>query len=207
MSLLQPAENKKLNRAFLQGYNGTVLAYGQTGSGKTHTMSGGVGHYGVKERGVTPRVIDHVFAHVAAIGKRLKPGEKIEVSASAVEIYNEEFRDLSKTSKISGQRSGWDSVRTSGQAKELKLQVRCLATQLPCHDRQIRDTYSAERCGRPAQPLVCTVGFGTGTLYLCTCALRLPAPGCQWCRIWQMHRSHCTTTACLWLVCYDAILR
>lgn len=107
----------------MQGYNGTVLAYGQTGSGKTHTMSGGVGHYGVKERGVTPRVIDHVFAHVAAIKKRLKPGEKIEVSASAVEIYNEEFRDLSKTPPMAGQRSGWDSVRSSGQAKELKLQV------------------------------------------------------------------------------------
>lgn len=153
-------------------------------------MSGGVGHYGVKERGVTPRVIDHVFAHVAAIGKRLKPGEKIEVSASAVEIYNEEFRDLSKTSKISGQRSGWDSVRTSGQAKELKLQVCCYATTGRSETR-------IQLGVALAQTLVCTVGFGTGTLYLCMCisVLRLPAPGCQWCRIWQVHRTRCTTTA------------
>lgn len=125
---IRPVQNQSV--CHLQGYNGTVLAYGQTGSGKTHTMSGGVGHYGVKERGVTPRVIDHVFAHVAAIKKRLKPGEKIEVSASAVEIYNEEFRDLSKSPALSGQRSGWDSVRSSGQAKELKLQVQLVNT---CH--------------------------------------------------------------------------
>jgi Kinesin motor domain len=106
----------------VQGYNGTVLAYGQTGSGKTHTMSGGVGHYGVKERGVTPRVIDHVFAHVANIKRRLKPGESIHITACAVEIYNEEFRDLSKTRGREVAGTGWDSGK--GFKHELKLQVR-----------------------------------------------------------------------------------
>jgi hypothetical protein len=109
----------------VQGYNGTVLAYGQTGSGKTHTMSGGVGHYGVKEVGITPRVINHVFAHVEGIKRRLKPGESISVSASAVEIYNEEFRDLSKA-QAAVRINGWDS-RSPGGQKELKLQVRILA--------------------------------------------------------------------------------
>jgi hypothetical protein len=104
----------------LQGYNGTVLAYGQTGSGKTHTMSGGVGHYGVKERGVTPRVIDHVFEHVANIKRRLKPGESIHITASAVEIYNEEFRDLSKMRNKDVALNNWDSGK--GPKQDLKLQ-------------------------------------------------------------------------------------
>lgn len=106
--------------ACVQGYNGTVLAYGQTGSGKTHTMSGGVGHYGVKERGITPRVIDHVFAHVANIKRRLKPGESISISASAVEIYNEEFRDLSKLRGKDVAANGWDHYKAAKQ--DLKLQ-------------------------------------------------------------------------------------
>ena len=104
----------------VQGYNGTVLAYGQTGSGKTHTMSGGVGHYGVKEKGVIPRVIDQVFDHVANITRRLKPGESISISASAVEIYNEEFRDLSKRIAHTGPSNNWDSGK--GGKQDLKLQ-------------------------------------------------------------------------------------
>lgn len=104
----------------MQGYNGTVLAYGQTGSGKTHTMSGGTGHYGVSERGITPRVIDHVFQHVAAIRRRLKPGEDVSISASAVEIYNEEFRDLSKTRGKDVAANHWDTGK--GPKQDLKLQ-------------------------------------------------------------------------------------
>ena len=107
----------------LQGYNGTVLAYGQTGSGKTHTMSGGIGHYGVKEMGITPQVIDHIFRHVESIKHRLKPGESIEIAASAVEIYNDEFHDLSKGGKGGAGKgpTGWDPKMP---AKDLKLQVR-----------------------------------------------------------------------------------
>ena len=77
----RPLNRRAQRRAHMQGYNGTVLAYGQTGSGKTHTMSGGIGHYGVKEKGIIPRVIDHVFEHVATIQRRLKPGESISISA------------------------------------------------------------------------------------------------------------------------------
>jgi len=78
-----------------KGYNATVLAYGQTGSGKTHTMAGGVGSLGVPEEGVTKRVIRHVFGIIDGLSKNFKPGDKIEVSASALELYNEELRDLS----------------------------------------------------------------------------------------------------------------
>jgi hypothetical protein len=112
-----------------QGYNGTVLAYGQTGSGKTHTMSGGIGHYGIKEQGITPRVIDHVFRHVESIKHRLKPGESVEVAASAVEIYNDEFHDLSRGGKAKGAVNGWDQRI---QHKDLKLQV---CRDAPTHRR------------------------------------------------------------------------
>jgi hypothetical protein len=105
----------------MQGYNGTVLAYGQTGSGKTHTMSGGVGHYGVEERGITPLVIDQVFDRVAQIRRRLKPGESVNISANAVEIYNEEFRDLSKTRGKDVAMNNWDTGRSPANKQELKL--------------------------------------------------------------------------------------
>ena len=129
----------------MQGYNGTVLAYGQTGSGKTHTMSGGVGHYGVKERGITPRVIDHVFAHVANIKRRLKPGESIHISASAVEIYNEDFRDLSKTRGKDVASNNWDHKSHKGH--ELKLQV-CCAAHLACmlHQRWCHSDSPTAHC-------------------------------------------------------------
>jgi hypothetical protein len=106
----------------MQGYNGTVLAYGQTGSGKTHTMAGGIGHYGVEEAGITPQVIDQVFKHVDAIKHRLKPGESVEIGASAVEVYNDEFHDLSKGGKAGSAKGigGWDPKSAS---KDLKLQV------------------------------------------------------------------------------------
>lgn len=108
----------------LQGYNGTVLAYGQTGSGKTHTMSGGIGHYGIKEMGLTPQVIDHIFRHVESIKHRLKPGESVEIAASAVEIYNDEFHDLSKGGKGGAGKgpTGWDPKMPT---RDLKLQVSC----------------------------------------------------------------------------------
>lgn len=125
-------------RAHVQGYNGTVLAYGQTGSGKTHTMAGGVGDYGVKEPGITPQVIAHMFSLVDQIRRRLKPGETIRVSASAVEIYNETLRDLSKPLPKESQ-GHWDA-KAGARSTGLSLQeiptgqgnrVRALSTLLP----------------------------------------------------------------------------
>lgn len=48
---------------FLTGYNVTLFAYGQTGTGKTYTVIGGEPP---EERGVVPRFVEAVFAHVAA---------------------------------------------------------------------------------------------------------------------------------------------
>ena len=85
-------------------------------------MSGGVGHYGVKELGITPRVINHMFQLVDQIKRRLKPGEEISVTSSAVEIYNEELRDLCKPYTPGHQGESWGSGGRSSQSQPLKLQ-------------------------------------------------------------------------------------
>ena len=50
-------------RGTLDGFNGTILTYGQTGSGKSFTCFGeGDG----EARGLVPRTLEFVFAHLAA---------------------------------------------------------------------------------------------------------------------------------------------
>eukprot|EP00197_Chlamydomonas_leiostraca_P007072 CAMPEP_0202862124 /NCGR_PEP_ID=MMETSP1391-20130828/3279_1 /ASSEMBLY_ACC=CAM_ASM_000867 /TAXON_ID=1034604 /ORGANISM="Chlamydomonas leiostraca, Strain SAG 11-49" /LENGTH=276 /DNA_ID=CAMNT_0049541615 /DNA_START=52 /DNA_END=879 /DNA_ORIENTATION=+ len=108
-----------------KGYNATVLAYGQTGSGKTHTMSGGVGIHGKPEEGITPRTIRHIFTIIENLKKKAKPGEKTEVTACALELYNEDLLDLSARSGRDevGKATGWDAGCKSAGAG-LKLQER-----------------------------------------------------------------------------------
>ncbi|MEW5319130.1 MAG: hypothetical protein WDW38_010300 [Sanguina aurantia] len=113
---------KQLVESCFKGYNATVLAYGQTGSGKTHTMSGGTGIHGLPEEGITPQVIRHIFAIVEGLKKRQQPGEKTTVSASGLELYNEELRDLATGGPRTDVGTGWDAGKapTGG----LKLQER-----------------------------------------------------------------------------------
>ncbi|GFR41808.1 hypothetical protein Agub_g2578 [Astrephomene gubernaculifera] len=112
----------QLVEAVFKGYNATVLAYGQTGSGKTHTMAGGQGIHGVVEEGVTPRVIRHIFALAEAIRKKEKPGEKTQVSAYGLELYNEDLRDLALAGGRDETAKGWDGK--GGCGSTLKLQER-----------------------------------------------------------------------------------
>ena len=71
----------------LDGYESTVFAYGQTGTGKTHTMEGDINSS--ENRGVIPRAAFDVF-------RRLADDSYVEskVTASFLEIYNEELGDL-----------------------------------------------------------------------------------------------------------------
>ena len=80
---------KKLVARALEGLNATILAYGQTGSGKTHTLSGGTG-----DPGLVGLACEEVFRLAEGIEVRFGRGQSLEITASAVEIYNEEFRDL-----------------------------------------------------------------------------------------------------------------
>ncbi|KAJ3343749.1 Kinesin-like protein kif3a [Gonapodya sp. JEL0774] len=72
----------------LDGYNGTVFAYGQTGTGKTFSMEGvrTTPHL----RGIIPNAFEHIFAHITSA----PPSTRYLVRASALEIYNEDIRDL-----------------------------------------------------------------------------------------------------------------
>ncbi len=71
----------------LEGYNGTIFAYGQTGSGKTFTITGGAERYA--DRGIIPRTLSYIFSKA-----QKDTTQKLKVSISYLEIYNEAGYDL-----------------------------------------------------------------------------------------------------------------
>mmetsp|Transcript_30786 Transcript_30786/g.75060 ORF Transcript_30786/g.75060 Transcript_30786/m.75060 type:complete len:870 (+) Transcript_30786:150-2759(+) len=80
-------EVSTLVQSALDGYNVCLFAYGQTGSGKTYTMQGDDG----KNQGVIPRAVQKILE--AATAKKVQ-GWEFEITASFLEIYNEQVRDL-----------------------------------------------------------------------------------------------------------------
>ena len=76
----------------LDGYKVCIFAYGQTGSGKTYTMLGD-GKGDDVSRGLIPRCVEQIFA-----ARDADPGTSrrasFAVTATMVEIYNEEIKDL-----------------------------------------------------------------------------------------------------------------
>ena len=75
----------------LDGYNVCLFSYGQTGSGKTHTMQGS-GNGAM--RGIIPRAVEQILDQ-AQVARKQKWDFKM--SASFLEIYNEDLRDLLAT--------------------------------------------------------------------------------------------------------------
>lgn len=80
----------------LEGYNGTIFAYGQSGSGKTYTMLGPGDGEGSDDhqRGLLPRVLDHVFAYVEREEQQSGGRLSFLLKTSFLEIYNEHIHDL-----------------------------------------------------------------------------------------------------------------
>lgn len=83
----------------LEGYNGTIFAYGQTGSGKTHTMMGNP-----EDVGLIPRMNDELFTRLTDKLETMRrdaesSDTKVMITASYLEIYNEEVKDLLNPSK------------------------------------------------------------------------------------------------------------
>lgn len=72
----------------LDGYHVCLFSYGQTGSGKTHTMQGS-GNSNM--RGIIPRAVEQILSQVKSMQKQKW---KFTMSASFLEIYNEELKDL-----------------------------------------------------------------------------------------------------------------
>eukprot|EP00736_Rhodelphis_marinus_P010044 Rmarinus@m.10604 len=79
----------------LEGLNATVLAYGQTGSGKTYSMGTGDVDVDDGELGVLPRAIQLLFQCM-----KDRTDEEIELSATFLEIHNEEIHDLLATAAV-----------------------------------------------------------------------------------------------------------
>ena len=71
----------------LGGFECTMFAYGQTGTGKTHTMEGDLSN--AENQGVIPRAAQAIFDLLSDPKYR-----DAEVTASYLEIYNEELSDL-----------------------------------------------------------------------------------------------------------------
>jgi kinesin family protein C1 len=84
----------------LDGYKVCVFAYGQTGSGKTYTvLGGGDDHDDHDTRGLIPRCIEQIFQARDASGdsdvtSASTSTPRLTVTATMVEIYNEEIKDL-----------------------------------------------------------------------------------------------------------------
>ncbi|XP_046405675.1 kinesin-II 95 kDa subunit-like isoform X2 [Ischnura elegans] len=78
--------------AVLSGFNGTIFAYGQTGTGKTYTMEGL--RKSNEKRGVIPNTFEHLFNDIAR-----SSNQQFLISASYIEIYQENMRDLLASKK------------------------------------------------------------------------------------------------------------
>lgn len=91
------------------GSNVCILAYGQTGSGKTHTMQGRP-----NDPGVNLRAVKDIFSLLET------KKTSAQVYISAIEIYNDEIRDLLCTRKMG------KFVETTGypDRKQDKLEIR-----------------------------------------------------------------------------------
>lgn len=98
--------------AAVNGYNGTVFAYGQTGSGKTYTM-----------QAIMASAAKHLFGLIAQDASR-----EFIIRMSALEIYNENVRDLlqekSPSVKLMDDAKGTvaDGLSEAGVASEQQLQ-------------------------------------------------------------------------------------
>ncbi|XP_030628168.1 uncharacterized protein kif16bb [Chanos chanos] len=82
-------------RAAYEGYNACVCAYGQTGSGKSYTMMGNP-----SDVGLTPRICEGLFQHIASTSQR--DGVSFHTVVSYLEIYNERVRDLLRSRSSEG---------------------------------------------------------------------------------------------------------
>jgi kinesin family member C2/C3 len=86
-------ETRPLVSSALDGYNVSVFAYGQTGSGKTHTMGM-----------MNSRALEDLFK----IADEKRMIARYDFKLSAIEIYNEQVRDLLEPNDASGKQKKLD---------------------------------------------------------------------------------------------------
>lgn len=86
------ATTKPVIDAAFDGKNGLVFAYGVTNSGKTYTITGSE-----SQPGVLPRALKHVMAELQRRKDISDSTPVVKVTASYLEIYNENVYDLLAT--------------------------------------------------------------------------------------------------------------
>ncbi|EEA07213.1 kinesin motor domain-containing protein [Cryptosporidium muris RN66] len=86
-------EVSQLIQSALDGYNVCIFSYGQTGSGKTHTM---LGTPKDEDIGMIPRALNLIFSTIKDMKTK---GWNYRSELSAMEVYNENVRDLLQESK------------------------------------------------------------------------------------------------------------
>jgi len=93
------SEVSEFVQSALDGYHVCLFSYGQTGSGKTHTMQGS-GNGAM--RGIIPRAVEQILNQA----QRMKEQKwTFTVTASFLEIYNEDLRDLLVTMNGNGNKN------------------------------------------------------------------------------------------------------
>ena len=70
----------------LNGINMTIFAYGQTSTGKTYTMQGSMPN----NEGIIPLTLKEIFEQINSSNEIID----IKITASFIEIYNENINDL-----------------------------------------------------------------------------------------------------------------
>lgn len=93
----------------LDGYNVCLFSYGQTGSGKTHTMQG-CGNGAM--RGIIPRAVEQILSQTKTLQAQKW---NFTISASFLEIYNENLKDLLVSMK---------QTNSKKQNKDAKLAIK-----------------------------------------------------------------------------------
>lgn len=78
----------ELVQSALDGYHVCLFSYGQTGAGKTFTMSGGPTP---EQQGIMPRAVQQILASVAQLTEQ---EWQYTLTASCIEVYNNQLRDL-----------------------------------------------------------------------------------------------------------------
>jgi len=106
----------------LDGENVTIFAYGQTGSGKTYTMEGPasdelfIDGKLTENSGILPRAAKYIFNEINRLSEK---GYKFNPSFSAIEIYNEELRDM-LISEFSENSESTISLSSTKEGTEIK---------------------------------------------------------------------------------------
>ena len=97
---------RHLVHSFVDGISGSLIVFGQTSAGKTYTMQGkgSVMEGAALKEGIIHMAIQDLFSALAT-----RPNSAFLLRVSAIEVYNEEVRDLLSPSQGKKAESRYDS--------------------------------------------------------------------------------------------------